>query len=320
MANNKQTNEEKFNTIIKKNTFFFNNTSSETLWEKNIMEIINLLFKLKNELNDNQDIKKLLFKLIKENDDGLEAVTCLMGISIETLTRLISFIRIKNDNSLNKLVIRTKWDTWDNKGKFSEYKTVKIKKMVKDNDYFVEGIINLLLDGQNNEILIKNIPLFEFKRIGRSRLSFDLNIIFDTITRYGMLGSYSADSGKNAEAIIKEILKELNYSHKKGKLANVDRTMDFIIPDKKKPKIIIECSYMKSTSSGMSDKKRAWINTKTEILTNYPDAIFVGFIDGIGWYSRDTDLKELVNAFDYVFTYHPEELIKFKKLLHDKMN
>jgi len=47
----------------------------------------------------------------------------------------------------------------------------------------------------------------------------------------------------------------------------------------------------------------------------YPTAIFIGFVDGIGWYVRKKDLRRMVSSYDDVFTFHEEEIERFKQLL-----
>ena len=93
------------------------------------------------------------------------------------------------------------------------------------------------------------------------------------------------------------------------------RTMDFIIPDKRSPKIIIECSYLVRTSSGQGDKSKTEISIDSLIKEHYPEAHFLGFVDGIGWYVRKNDLKRMVAAYEDVFTFHQVELERFKQLL-----
>jgi hypothetical protein len=51
------------------------------------------------------------------------------------------------------------------------------------------------------------------------------------------------------------------------------------------------------------------------ITEHYPVAKFVGFVDGIGWYARQNDLKRMVSAYDDVFTFHSDELNRFKQML-----
>lgn len=93
------------------------------------------------------------------------------------------------------------------------------------------------------------------------------------------------------------------------------RTMDFIIPDQANPKIIAESSFLVTTSSGKGDKSKTEISIRGLISEHYPNAKFVGFVDGIGWYARQNDLKRMVSAYDDVFTFHPDELERFKEML-----
>ncbi len=93
------------------------------------------------------------------------------------------------------------------------------------------------------------------------------------------------------------------------------RTMDFIIPSKKNPLIIIESSFLATTSSGQGDKSKTEISIDALIKEHYPKAKFIGFIDGIGWYVRKRDLQRMVTAYEEVFTFHNDELKRFEKLL-----
>jgi hypothetical protein len=43
----------------------------------------------------------------------------------------------------------------------------------------------------------------------------------------------------------------------------------------------------------------------------FPNARSVGFVDGIGWYVRQGDLKRMVRAFDDIFTFQEQELERF---------
>ena len=92
-------------------------------------------------------------------------------------------------------------------------------------------------------------------------------------------------------------------------------TMDFIIPNKKNPIIIAESSFLATTSSGQGDKSKTEISIDSLIKDHYPNAIFIGFVDGIGWYVRKGDLKRMVTAYEDVFTFHNDELKRFEKLL-----
>ena len=95
------------------------------------------------------------------------------------------------------------------------------------------------------------------------------------------------------------------------------RTMDFIIPDKTAPKVIIECSYLVTTSSGQGDKSKTEISIDSLLKEHYPGAHFWGFIDGIGWYVRKNDLQRMVTAYEEVFTFHQDELERFSQQIRE---
>ena len=145
----------------------------------------------------------------------------------------------------------------------------------------------------------------------------------DTLIRYKEKGSYSGQSQNNAEIVIQGLLDEMEIHFEKSvdldKLQqhapNQKRTMDFIIPNRTNPQIIIEASYLTTTSSGQGDKAKTEIVIRELIEEHYPDAHFWGFVDGIGWYVRKKDLERMVEAFDEVFTLEPTELQRFGELL-----
>jgi hypothetical protein len=95
--------------------------------------------------------------------------------------------------------------------------------------------------------------------------------------------------------------------------------MDFIIPNKTTPKLIIECSYSVTTASGMGDKAKTEKTVADYLKKNYPSVVFIGFVDGIGWYVRRGDLKRMVEAYNFVFTFSIDELERFKRLLLNLM-
>ncbi|EAI7463466.1 hypothetical protein AM678_01265 [Campylobacter jejuni] len=130
----------------------------------------------------------------------------------------------------------------------------------------------------------------------------------------------------NPETTIKEILSACNILFESGDLPLLSknenlskRTMDFIIPNKDNPKIIIESSFLSTTSSGQGDKAKTEIIVGKLIKEYYPNAKFIGFIDGIGWYARKQDLKRMVEAYDMVFTFRIDELERFKYFIQEEL-
>jgi hypothetical protein len=197
-----------------------------------------------------------------------------------------------------------------------------IARKVANDPFFRKGLINLFFEGSSVQFLVKTLPLFELKKLSILKLKFDVSAMIDTLVRYKEKGSYSGKKENNPEVVIEKILSELCISHEKGDLSELiknapisKRTMDFIIPNKKHPQIIIESSFLVTTSSGQGDKSKTEVSIRNLIHKHYPKAKFIGFVDGIGWYVRRGDLKRMVTAYEDVFTFHPEELKRFETIL-----
>ena len=319
--------QEKFNTVITKNTFYFYNREFEEAYEGYVNSIKETLLVLKNQIQ-NTGLRKELFEyLIHKKENGLRALLALTGFSNESLKRLITFIRIIDDAELNALIYKEKWMTEaeiGDKENVKEWTDNKIQKKIQESEPFRNGLVNIFFEGSTIPVFSKALPLFELKKLSISKLNFEVDALIDTLIRYKEKGSYSGKKENNPEVVIENILDKIEVEFEKGDLGELidnapdtKRTMDFIIPNKKSPKIIIECSYLVTTSSGQGDKSKTEISIDTLIKEHYPEARFLGFVDGIGWYVRKNDLKRMVGAYEDVFTFHQEELERFKQLLEE---
>lgn len=322
--------QEKFDTVISKNTFYFYNAEFEEKYEGYVNSIKETLLVLRNKIQNGGLKKELFEELIDEKENGLRALLSLTGFSNESLKRLITFVRIIDDSELDALIFKKKWipkEDIEDKQNIKEWTDSKIDKTIHENEFFRKGLINLFFEGSTIPILSEVLPLFELKKLSISKLKFEIEALIDTLIRYKEKGSYSGMKENNPEIVIESILDEMGIGFEKGDLDELvsnapdeKRTMDFIIPDKKKPKIIIECSYVVTTSSGQGDKSKTEISIDSLIKKYYPKSHFFGFVDGIGWYVRKNDLKRMVNAYEDVFTFHEDELERFKNSLEEKLN
>lgn len=308
---------DKFEIVISRNTFFFHNGKFEEMYEGYISSLIQTLLVLKQKIEENGLKKEVFIDFIMEKEEGLKALLALLGFSKESLLRLITFIRVYDDSELNNLV---KKEFWPQEDFANEWNEDKIVNLVRGNRNIAEGLINLFFEGSTTSAIRKNLPLFEFKKLDINKLNFSTESLIDTIIRYKTKGAYKASAGNNPEELIISILKESKIKYERGKLKNVSRDMDFVIPDKKNPKIIIESSYVVTTSSGMGDKAKTEISVANQIKKHYSKAIFIGFVDGVGWYVRRGDLQRIVSAFSNVFTFEESELIRFEKFLKENIS
>lgn len=314
--------EDKFKTVIEKNTFYFFNPDFEQKYEAYLNSLNETLLVLKNEVENDGLKKKHIERLLFEKENGLRALLALTGFSNESLKRLVTVIRVVDDMELGKLVFKDKWQPLVSSDEIAEWSDEKIEALIRNNEYFRKGLVNIFFEGSTLPFLTNALPLFELKKLSISKLRFEIPAMIDTLIRYKEKGSYAGQKQKNPEILIESILDELGLSYERGDLGELvdnapdkKRTMDFIIPSKKAPKIIIESSFLVTTSSGQGDKSKTEISIDSLIKEHYPKASFMGFVDGIGWYVRKGDLKRIVGAYSDVFTFHKDELARFKQLL-----
>jgi len=316
--------DDKFLTVIQKNTFYFFNQKFEEGYEGYINSLKETLLIVKNKV-ETEGLKKEIFEwLLKEKENGLRALLALTGFSNEYLKRLTTIIRIVDNPELNTLVYKDKWYNEKNPDNIQEWSDSTILKTIQNNEYFRKGLVNIFFEGASIPFLANTIPLFELKKLSISKLNFEIPELIDTIIRYKEKGSYSGMKGNNPETVISDLIEKLGLTYETGDLTELisnapdkKRTMDFIIPNKKNPLIIAESSFLATTSSGQGDKSKTEISIDILIKEHYPSAIFIGFVDGIGWYVRKGDLKRMVTAYEDVFTFHKDELQRFEKLLID---
>ena len=314
--------EDKFLTVIQKNTFYFFNSKFEEHYEGYINSLKETLLIVKNKV-ETEGLKKEIFEwLLFEKENGLRALLALTGFSNEYLKRLTTIVRIVDNAELNKLVFKEKWYKETNPENIQEWSDSTILGQIQKSEFFRKGIVNIFFEGASIPFLANTIPLFELKKLSISKLKFEIPELIDTLIRYKEKGSYSGMKGNNPETIVAEILEKLGVTFEIGDLSELisnapdnKRTMDFIIPNKKNPIIIAESSFLATTSSGQGDKSKTELSIDTLIKAHYPNAKFIGFVDGIGWYVRKGDLKRMVTAYEDVFTFHKDELQRFEKLI-----
>ena len=84
---------DKFLTVIQKNTFYFFNPKFEEDYEGYINSLKEALLNVKNKI-ETEGLKKEIFEdLISEKENGLRALLALSGFSNEYLKRLTTIIQ-----------------------------------------------------------------------------------------------------------------------------------------------------------------------------------------------------------------------------------
>jgi hypothetical protein len=308
--------EEKLRKVLQKNTFFLNAPQFEDQWEKEISSLVDLLLLLKRDLEgkSTEEKKAYLVDFISQRSQGLPALLCLLGISQELLMRIVTFVVAVDNPELNTLVGKDKFPKLDPE----QWRRELIFEQARTNKAFTRGLVNLFLEGFSVPVLQKSLPAFELKNFTFRKLDFSLESLVDSVVRYARKGSYEAEKDA-VNILLKPVLDEEGIPYTAGKLKGIPRLLDLIIPDKEHPLIVVESSYVVTTSSGMGDKAEFEKEVARSLKQHYPKAVFLGFVDGIGWYVRRGDLKELLKAFPDVFTFHPTEIERFIQTIRRRL-
>ena len=165
--------EQKYQTIINKNTFYFFDEEFETEYEKHIFALKEAIIHLKNMVKSKGCTKEIFEQFLESKKElGLKALLAITGFSNESLKRLITVIRIVNNREINEFTFRNHWDEVEladseTNRDVSEWGTDKIERLVRDNHFFRE-----------------TLPSFEFHKLSVEKLDFDIHAIIDTLARY----------------------------------------------------------------------------------------------------------------------------------------
>lgn len=139
--------DDKFLTVIQKNTFYFFNSKFEESYEGYINSLKETLLIVKNKV-ETEGLKKEIFEwLLTDKENGLRALLALTGFSNEYLKRLTTIIRIVDNTELNKLVYKEKWYNEKSPDNIQEWSDSTILKLIQKNEYFRKGLVNIFFEG-----------------------------------------------------------------------------------------------------------------------------------------------------------------------------
>lgn len=316
-----RTTAEKLQTVLDKNTYYFNNELFEEKMQSDIDALVSLVKYLQEDMIEHGCTKDVFNRfLTKEN--ALKALLGVTALSFETLQRIVTIIRCEDFEEFTTVFYKDKWNTNNTK---TEWGAKKIEKMVLNNEYFRKAMVNIFFEGKET-ILGKMIPKYNSEKMAFSVINNITTLSDQSIAimmRYKERGSYSGRKDNNAETVLQTILNDANITYDSGcdlpllaeNEKTLKRTMDVMIPNKENPILIIESSFLTTTSSGSGDKAKTENGVNPLNKKYYPKATFIGFIDGVGWYTRTKDAERMCEGFDDVFTFDEDELNRFKNLL-----
>lgn len=290
------------------------------------------------ECYKNNDIKHLE-NILEENDIWLDILIRLSGFSYELLGRLLLLLDEKSksgeiiDDKLNTLI-----NLCRKKRKRLPGDSQNIKKYFEDCKKLISFIISYASFGKLSQYLKKAIKKSNLWNYQLSEISLrfeqpieSLNkflstsdgqekLILECLNRFYNLvsrGEQKAYEGYNYEDILVKYLRchgiqaeGTTPENKKAKDSNNKdkcRNWDIYIPSKSQPKIVIECMYNVTTSSGQTNKCKAIVECLPKLKEKNISVLVL--MDGAGWIARGSDTKKLLKEKDIcVFTFNKNSL------------
>ncbi len=104
-------NDRKAQTILEKNTYFLNMANFDANFEEYIKNISSLLIDMHNQIQEKmQHVQYKVFVEYVQKEHGLLCILALMGLSKETLERILKFTIDSKDIELSNLLHIDKWE------------------------------------------------------------------------------------------------------------------------------------------------------------------------------------------------------------------
>jgi len=307
---------------------------------KSVFEDLKQLY---NVLRDEEQFRRKLEAISKVDERIIPCLFYLSGISFELLGRLFIFLdkifeekKLQDNCELYKLIKVYKYGGERRRRKKLGYTSNEIKKRLKDNSYrlIVIFILAKIIFGKLSVYLSKNITCNDkttMSIIEQIKVIFDnagiftrkilsklcenstkfISIIVEELIKRAEKGGLSAIEGYSYEDVIEDLLKEHDIKYDrttkraKSKRKEGKRIWDFYIPNRKNAKIVVEISYMITTSSAQTIKTEEIASEAKKGKKIYM------ILDGAGWIARASDTKKYLNTGAKIFTFHPESLPKF---------
>lgn len=277
--------------VLSMTMFFLNSDIDNKYFELRKNKLATLRAQLKGI-----DTRTGLVRYIKGNENALENLLVLLGISTELFKRVISLFRIERG-----MFFSSEWD-------------VKcVRKYILNDELMMAKVCDLFLKGPDDPMignLISKYRLSNFvinekviKRIQNDDfMDFLISKDFDT--------AYNADVSQSIINIIDDklnsICKQRHYILKQN--CNVDAEgngtqqiqVNYAIHKDalELPIYYIKYSFNVTTSRGQTDFKRSVQNLRAYIKRTNPNAKQIAIIDGAGWVARQSDFHDVWDYCD----------------------
>lgn len=236
-----------------------------------------------------------LRKYITEYPNSLENILCLMDISLEKFKRIVSLLRIVKGYSVS-----------------SEWDLRKTRNYMLEKSDFMDQVCELLIEGAETKKYQDTIPKFYLENF-----KINLNVLsrltneddLKRLIKSKMETSYNNDIANYYFNIVTEELSRIVNNHGydielRAYIKLLNREVSAVVKQNGKIKLVVDISYMITTSSSQTDYARK-IKATYDIQKRYSSEnpsesfLYVVIIDGAGWVGRQSDLQNIYKSCNY---------------------
>lgn len=286
--------------LLESTTLFFVDQEVEKEYNKRIAESVNSLRNKLSQINSLAGLREY----VKQDKNSLENILCLLDVSTEKFKRIITLLRINK-----KYTVTTEWSltrTW---------------KYMIENESFLNEVTELIFSGANNERFKEIIPKFYLDNFKIdidviSRLSNNDDLI--RLVKGNIETTYNNDI---ANAYYRKVTDSLiNASEKNGFDYELKSTVDllnrevsFVIKHGRNIKMIIDISYIITTSSTQTNFAKKIKDTflkQKECYSTDKEFSYAMIIDGAGWIARQSDLRTIYKSSNIICNINNLDIIK----------
>ena len=275
-----------YNKLLKSMSMFFLDEDVDKRFIRERNNFSNLAAEMR-EINHSKGLEAY----IRKNENSIENLLIILGISGEYFKRITSLFRLQRG-----MKFRTEWS-------LSTFR----KFILTDND-MMGKTLSLFLDADSNQKLSTYIPKYRLSMfritpsvMGRLSNSDVLRLLFAKDLDTPFNNAMTSTKTKALEDILHNICHSLGYKFEKTFNVDVNGNNTRTIPvnyaiirkGEDLPAFYINLSLNLTTSNGQTIFKNKVKNLRDYIINHNHNAKQITIIDGAGWVGRQNDLQDI---------------------------
>lgn len=281
----------KYEKLIASTTMFIVSEPLEESYANKVNEQTKELSANLSHINSASGLKKY----ISEYPNSLENILCLMDISLEKFKRIVTLLRIVKGYSVS-----------------SEWDLRKTRNYMLEKSDFMDEVCELLIEGSETKKYQDAIPKFYLENF-----KINLNVLsrltneddLKRLIKSKMETSYNTEIANFYFNTVTEEMSRIVNNHGydielRTYVKLLNREVSAVVKQNGEIKLVVDISYMITTSSSQTDYSRKIKSTfdiqRRLSSDNSSDSfLYIVIIDGAGWIGRQSDLQNIYKSCNY---------------------